>query len=102
MRRLVSVEGLSPIYKWTKPLSYDMVYRGFNKARIVVFAEALDENNYKVVAREKDLLIYGYDELSNETYYLKIKLWFKIKKVEKVLKNGILTLNVKGKRFWIF
>lgn len=96
------MEGLSPIYKWTKPLSYDIVSRRFNKAKIIVFAEAFEENNYKVIAREKDLLIYGYDEISNETYYLKIRLWFKIKKVDTILRNGILTVSVKGRRFWIF
>jgi HSP20 family molecular chaperone IbpA len=102
LRGLVSVEGLSPIYKWTRPLSYDIVSRKFNKARIIVYTETLEENEYRVVARDKELLIYGFSEESNETYYLRIKLWFKIKNIELTHRNGILTINVKGKRFLFF
>jgi len=102
LRRLVSVAGLSPIYRWAKPLSYDIVKKRFNKAKIIIYADSFSDDSFKISFREKSLYIYGYDDYTGESYYTQIKLWFKIKEVKTVYKNGILTVYVKGKRFWIF
>ncbi len=91
------MEGLSPVFKWVKTLPYEIVERRFNSARIIVYCEGLDEKGLYVSHRGKRISIYGFGDGSH-AYYLDLKLWFKVKEIEKLFRNGILTLEVKGYR----
>ena len=96
------MEGLSPIIRWTRTFPYEIVERRFRSAKILVFLDGFDGEKIHINSRDKSLYIYGYNEDDNEACYLKIRLWFKIKKINYRHKNGILTINASGKRFWLF
>ncbi len=95
------MESLSPITKWFNRLHFEVVERGFHSAKIIVFVEGFDPKNITVKTDGKYVYVYasGYNR---ETYSMSYKLWFKITKIKKTLKNGILTLELKGSRiFWV-
>ncbi len=95
------MESLSPITKWFDRLHFEVVERGFHSAKIIVFVEGFDPKNITVKTDGKYVYVYASD-YNRETYSMSYKLWFKITKIKKTLKNGILTLELKGSRiFWV-
>jgi hypothetical protein len=90
------VTSLSPIFKWSSLLEYEFVEKRFNSARIIVYVENLDSESIRVSFKDKCILVYGYGETA--AYFNRIKVWFKIRRLETSLKNGILTISVKGRR----
>lgn len=93
------MESLSPIIKWFNRLNYEVVEKGFHSAKIIVFVEGFDPEN--IIVRAKDRYLHVYAMNDGETYSMTCKLWFKITKIKKTIKNGILTLELKGARlFW--
>lgn len=95
------MEGPPPVIKWTKTLPYEIVERGFRSAKILVFLDGFDNEQIHINSRDESLYIYGYNE-DGEACYLRIRLWFKINKIHYRHNNGVLTLKINGKRFWLF
>ncbi len=91
--------GVSPIYRWLNIPPYEIVEKGFSRARILVFIEEIADN-FRISYKGKEIYVYGFDD--ERTYYTRIKLWFKVKKVKYMVKNGILTIDVKGRRLLCF
>ncbi len=101
MGAIVSVESLSPIIKWSNRLRFEIVEKRFHSAKIIVFVEGFDPENITVKTDGKYIYVYASD-YNGEIYSMSYKLWFKITKIKKTLKNGILTLELKGSRiFWV-
>ncbi|NPA98733.1 MAG: hypothetical protein GXO43_05075 [Crenarchaeota archaeon] len=95
------MESLSPIIKWFNRLNYEVVEKGFHSAKIIVFVEGFDPENIIIRAKDKYIYVYASDD-NGETYSMTCRLWFRITKIKKTIKNGILTLELKGARlFWI-
>jgi len=90
------VSGVSPTFKWVHYISYEILEKKFNKAKIIVFLDGIDEEYIRIIPRGKELYLYGTN--GSETFYAKIRLWFRIKSCKHVVRNGILTIFVKGKR----
>lgn len=85
----------------TYQLHYDIIYDRLNSAKILVFPETgFDEVN--ISYNDKYLRIMTIDYDSNFNGYAYICLKHKIKKVEYSVKNGIIVLNIKYKRFLLF
>ena len=90
------MSGVSPTFKWFHYIPYEILEKKFNRAKIVVFLDGMDEENIRIIPRGKDLYIYGTS--GSETFYARIRLWFKVKSYKRVVRNGVLTIFVKGKR----
>ncbi len=94
------MKGLSHLFQWSRELDYEIVEHGFRSAKIIVYAEPLSLDNVKIVAVDKSLLIVGSTD--EKAYYCRVPLWFKPRKYSVSMKNGIMTIRVKGRRFLIF
>ncbi len=91
--------GASPIYNWLDVVPFEIVEKGFSKARIIVYIEDAADS-FHVSFRGKDVYVYGMD--GPKSYYARIKLWFKVKKIQYRVKNGVLTIDARGRRFLVF
>ncbi len=94
------MKGLSPLFQWTVELDYDIVEHGFRSAKIVIYANELSDGNLKIITAHKSLLVIG--TARDKSFYCRIPLWFKPKKYSARMKNGILTISVRGRRFLFF
>jgi len=100
IRGIVSVKGLSQFSQWTRSLSCEIVDKGFRKLRIIVFVEKVSDGKIHVETKKKHLIVYGFS--GDKTYYCDIPLGFKPRQVKYKIKNGVMTIDVIGKRLLFF
>ncbi len=81
-----------------KPLTYDIVEEKWRSARILVYLEGYVEE-ITIRTNKNKLYIIIVDRNSYQTYTFIIRLWFRIKNVDYRVKNGVMTIDVDGKRF---
>lgn len=93
------MESPTLVYRKTLPLTYDIVVERWNSTRILIYLDGANDE-VSINYRDRELYIIVTDRETLETRYLHMKLWFKIKHIEYRLKNGIMTLDIKGKRFF--
>ncbi|MET1160638.1 MAG: hypothetical protein ABWW65_06730 [Thermoprotei archaeon] len=74
-------------------LTYDVVYRKWNRVRILVFIDGhVDEISIK--ASGKNITVYALNSETKEYAKLLIPINFRIKKYKYIMKNGVLVIDV--------
>ncbi len=83
------------------PLNYDIVEKTWRRVRIIVFIDG-DIDDLSIEASGEKLVIKTFNHEFLETGYAIIRVGFKINRYEYRLVNGVLTIEVYGKRFLLF
>ncbi len=98
-RGIVSVQSLPQLPQWIKPLECEIVEHTLRKIRMIVYVNEVNEEDLRIIARGNTLIVYGRS--SDKTYFCRLNLRFKPKRINYKYRNGVLTVDAYAS-FWSF
>jgi hypothetical protein len=98
-RGIVSVRGASLLYKRVFQLDYDIVHDGVFHSRILIIP-GLGFDHVYIDVVDRGLRVRTVDDEYGFEGYVYIPLKHRVKRVEYRVRNGVITVKVRYKRFF--
>lgn len=99
-RGIVSMQPQGPTLQWTNVMPCEVVEKSLKRMRIIVFAEAIEEDSLRIIVKSKKLYVYAISD--GKCLFCSIPIGFKPKKINYKYKNGVLTIDLEKKLFFLF
>ncbi|WFO76118.1 hypothetical protein J4526_04600 [Desulfurococcaceae archaeon MEX13E-LK6-19] len=96
------MQSQGPSLQWTDVMPCEIVEKGFRKMRILVFTGPIEEDSLRIIVRSKKLHVYATSIENEKCMFCTIPIGFKPKEINYTYKNGVLTIDLKKKIFFLF